>query len=282
MMKKLVIIALLSLTFTFVSFSQEVKLDIKDTTWYALTTHDGVEYIGQIIERNEREIYIKKQNGEGLYIPSYIIKSVEAISVERFKEGEYLASNLHASRYFYTPSAFPIKKGDGYIQTIFGGVWQFQYGITDNFSLGIGTPIIGAPIWITPKYSFKLSDKFHAAIGTQLGSVGWLAGGWETLFGVGYGLVTYGNEHQNISLGAGYLGVRAPVDRFYVTDSNTWQGYWKKEVDKYGSTAFSIAGMKMVSKNMTLLFEAWALPWIDDLDPIFFGGPGLRLLAFSC
>jgi len=267
---------LFSFLIPFHANAQDLEQKSPDTTWYALVTHDGVEYIGQILDKNDREYHIRKQDGTGLYIPAYLIKTVEPIHTAQFKEGTYMASNPHASRYFYTPSAIPIKKGDGYIQTIFGAVWQFQYGITDHFSLGIGTPLIGAPIWITPKFSFKLADKIHFALGAQAGSIGWLNQSWKSVFGVEYGVFTFGDDQANLSLGAGYLGLRLIVENYY-WDAVTQQGYYLDEVEKYGSLAVSLAGMKRINNNMSLMMELWTIPSIEEDMALFFGGPGLRL-----
>ncbi len=243
-----------------------------------VVSYTNIEYIGVLKEQNARELLIVKEDGIELYIPAYVVKRVEAISDENSKNGQYLSGNPHSSRYFYTPSAFPIKKGDGYIQSIYAGVWQFQYGITDRFSIGIGTPIIGAPIWITPKYSFKLSDNVFGAIGAQAGSLGWISGNWNAPFGIGYGVLSFGDEQQNISVGAGYYGGTYFDEEFVVTDPITYDGYYKDVRKSIDGFALSLAGMKRIQKNMLVLGEFWYAPNVNNTGTLFFGGPGLRLM----
>ncbi|MCB0738564.1 MAG: hypothetical protein KDC92_13690 [Bacteroidetes bacterium] len=278
-MKKHLILALFALVSVLKVSAQTPPDGSQDTTLQVIITHNNVEYIGLLIEKNPHEILIKQQNGDLLYIPSYEVKTITPLSEHNFKKGEFISGNPHPSRYFYTPSAIPIKRGDGYIQTIYGGVWQFQYGLTDRFSLGIGTPIIGAPIWITPKWSFKLGENVWGALGAQAGSFGWLMEGkWDAVFGIGYGVITFGNEQQNLSIGAGYLGTRLPQSEFIIADSSNWTGYDREYVETNGGFAFSLGGMKRVQKNMLVIGELWALPSITDDVSLTFGGPGLRLM----
>lgn len=252
--------------------------DYDDSTVYVITTYDDVEFIGHIITKDAREVLLRKDNGDEVFIPTYVIRSIQPLTESLMRKGIYLSGNPHASRYFYTPSAFPIEKGDGYIQTIYGGIWQFQYGITPRFSIGIGTPIIGAPVWITPKYSFNLGRNVYGALGAQVGSLGWILGDWSAVAGVGYGVLTFGSQQSNFSIGMGVLGSRIPSDEFVVTDSLNWTGYDRTVITQRSSLAFSLGGMKHLQKNMLVIGEFWALPNIDGNFSLYFGGPGLRMM----
>jgi hypothetical protein len=266
-------------------WAQAAQAQTRDTnTMMLITTHAGVEYTGRVILKNAREVYVALDNGDRLYIPTYQIASI-VMQSDALKTGHLLADNPHASRYFYTPSALPIKRGDGYVQSIYGAVWQFQYGMTDRFSIGIGTPLIGAPIWITPKYSMQLGDKTWAAIGAQMGSLGWIQSEWGALLGIGYAVVTRGDQSGNLSFGVGYYGARIPDHRFIITDSTNWTGYEEKVYDYNAGLAFSLCGMKQLRDNMFVIGEFWLAPQVgawgnnppQDKAGLFFGGPGLRV-----
>ncbi|MEJ7661988.1 MAG: hypothetical protein WKG07_21650 [Hymenobacter sp.] len=82
-----------------------------------------------------------------------------------------------------------------------------NYGVTDNFSVGLLAPVIpvvGVPfVVVTPKVSVPVSDKLHLGVGVLYGfATG--AGGGSGSAGVGYGLATYGSADTNVTLGVGY------------------------------------------------------------------------------
>lgn len=250
-----------------------------------ITTYGGVEYTGRVIQKNAREVYVALVSGGRLYIPAYQIKTMTSLYDASPNKEHAFMDNPHASRYFYTPSALPIRRGDGYVQSIYGAVWQFQYGMTDRFSIGIGTPLIGAPIWITPKYSMKLGEKTWAAVGAQAGSLGWIQSEWGALLGIGYAVVTHGDQSGNISFGVGYYGARIPETRWVYTDTVNWTGYKEKVYNYNSGLAFSLCGMKQLRDNMFVIGEFWLAPQVgawgnnppQEKIGLFFGGPGLRV-----
>jgi hypothetical protein len=108
----------------------------------------------------------------------------------------------HDSRYFFAPSARPLKKGELYYNTIYFLIHDVQYGITDRFSFGMGTTIIGFPFYFTTKYAFPINDKSYFAIGDLL-----ILGTYGADF-VGnllFASYTYGGSKSNITLGGGLL-----------------------------------------------------------------------------
>ena len=80
------------------------------------------------------------------------------------KNGEYWFPNLHDSRYFFSPSAFGLAQGEGYYGHSYWMIWQAQYGITDELSLGAGTTLWGFPSTLNAKYSFNIKEDINAEI----------------------------------------------------------------------------------------------------------------------
>ena len=107
--------------------------------------------------------------------------------------------SLQATRYFFAPSALPLKQGEGYgtFSAITGG--NLSYGVSDNAILGLSATWLGAGI--SAKQSFRLNDNTHASIG----------GMFQLSFGSGeptmfpFANVTKGDENLNVTLGVGYL-----------------------------------------------------------------------------
>jgi hypothetical protein len=111
-------------------------------------------------------------------------------------------TNEHDSRYFFAPSAYNLKKGELYYNTVYFLLHDIQYGVHDRFSVGIGTTIIGLPIYITPKISIPLGKRSAIAVGDLL-----LFGtyGTNAMGNLAYGIFSTGGPDGNISLGAGHL-----------------------------------------------------------------------------
>jgi hypothetical protein len=108
----------------------------------------------------------------------------------------------HSSRYFFSPSSLNIKKGEFYYNSLYFIVHDVQYGISDQFSVGMGTTIFGFPFYITPKISIPVNERNSFAIGDML-----ILGTWGANFtgNLLYGTWTTGNIHNNFTMGGGYL-----------------------------------------------------------------------------
>jgi len=100
--------------------------------------NDGTDLIGVIQSQDMREVTIRLTDGRTVIIPSYTIKKIAPIERNQKVGDNIYYPNPHPSRYLYTPTAYPIKKGEGYFQSVYFLSLQFQYGITDNFSAGVG------------------------------------------------------------------------------------------------------------------------------------------------
>jgi hypothetical protein len=110
----------------------------------------------------------------------------------------------HKSRYFFSPSAYNLEKGELYYNTLYFLVHDLQYGITDQFSMGMGTTIIGFPFYVTPKFTMPLNQKSAMALGDML-----IVGTYGTRFTGNLLYLTYtrGNAYSNFTVGAGFLTV---------------------------------------------------------------------------
>jgi hypothetical protein len=108
----------------------------------------------------------------------------------------------HRTRYFFAPSSFNLQEGELYYNSIYFFVHDVQYGISDQFSLGMGTTIIGFPFYLTPKITIPYSDNCRFAIGDIM-----MLGTWNSDFfgNLLYFTYTQGDEKNNVTLGGGYL-----------------------------------------------------------------------------
>ncbi len=190
---------------------------------------------------------------------------------------------FHDSRYFFAPSARNLKKGELYYNAVYFLLHDIQYGLSDNFSIGIGTSVIGLPVYLTPKLSLPLGEKSTLALGDLL-MVGTY--GTEAIGNLAYGVYTYGGADGNVSLGAGHLYTnenqltgqtsslvsnfsamaRISPYIFYLTENyvmsanfnrEAWTGNNYTEFVQRNTFWYGIMGIRIVSKNRD--FVSWQI-----------------------
>jgi hypothetical protein len=220
-------------------------------TLYLVTKFDGAEFLGNILSYDAHELLIKTEKIGDVYIPKHEIKSIKEVNPKYYKE--FSGEELFATRYFITTNGLPIKKGDNYIQwNIYGP--DFQFGIADNFGIGIMTSWAAIPIIANAKYSIPLSEKTNIALGALLGTGSWA---FPDFGGVlPFASFTYGNRKNNITISAGYGAL------FYsTTNSNPMTFIEYKDYFTEGRVLLSIAGMAKLSPKFSLVFDTFISPW---------------------
>lgn len=180
------------------------------TTVYRIETNDGNEYIGTIHSRNTEVIVLKTFRLGLITLRVSDIVSIETILKDRIKGNQHWFDNVQATRYFFQPNGYGLKKGEAYYQNIWVLFNQVSYGFTDHFSVGLGTiPTFlfsgsadGIPFWLTPKLSIPLvDDRVNLGIGVFYANA---FGAGEEGIGIAYGLSTFGTKDKNLTLGIGY------------------------------------------------------------------------------
>ncbi len=225
--------------------------DSPDTT-YIITTNDGGEFIGRILSDDGREVVITTSKQGKIILPKYVIKSMEVVSKSNYVGNMAVVPNPHPSRYVFAPSAFALKKGEGYVNAFYFFIWQAQYGITDNFSLGLTTSWLLAPTFLNAKYTIPVDENLTFAIGGQVGKL-YITD--ENSVALGFGTLTYGNTEANISVNMGY-GAYANSGMFIATASAN----------------------KRLGKSASFMAEFWYCQ-PNNSQPFMMGGPALRLYS---
>jgi len=213
-----------------------------------IETTDGNEFIGTISSEDSEKLVLKTENLGEITILRADIKTQINVDEEQIKDGILWFENPQATRYFWAPNAYGLKKGEGYYQNIYVFWNQVSYGITDYITIGGGiipTFLFGAatPVFLTPKVSIPVvKDKFNIGGGMLLGTVlGDVSD--DISFGIAYGLSTFGSRDSNISisLGYGYAG-----------------GDWAN------SPLINVSGMKRTSKRFYILSENYYIKANDE------------------
>lgn len=213
---------------------------------------DGSVYKGLLIEQAGRFLLLRDTvNGLDTRISMDSVKEVKYLRLDGSIDYNY---NLQASRYFFGPNAFSIKRGEGYYQNNWVLLNQVSVGMTDNFTVGIATvPLFlfdlsaPTPVALTPKFTIPIkSGKLQMAVGGIYGTV--LGIDYNNIFGITYGALTLGDRNANINLSVGF----GMLDR-------EW----------FSRPTVSLSAMTRMSHNFYLITENY---YISDLLILSFGG----------
>ncbi len=212
---------------------------------------DGNILRGNIIKQNASFVIFKSDLTGEISIPQE--KILEIKYFDSHKTGNQRVNINLASRYFFSPSAINMKKGDGYYQNTWFSLSTFNYAFTDYFTLGGGfelfTLLFGTPlIMITPKFSIPISDNFHVGAGYMfIGMVG--TNGAHSFANIAYGNFTLGNEDLNFSMNAG------------------------TNIEYPGKPVLTLNAFAKVSPKFGFMTENWLLPSADNYYSVYsFGG----------
>jgi len=208
-------------------------------TEWRVETKDGNIYFGKIVDQDQETLTLETSSIGTITISLSEIRSISEGRDEPVGPTLGLSYNLQSGRYFFSPNGYGLKKGEGYYQNVLILLNQASVGLTDNFSMGIGTvPLFffgggATPFWITPKVHFPLKrDKINIGAGGLFGSVIGDGG----LFGIAYGTLTLGSRDSNLSAGLGY----GLIDGEFTT-----------------SPLFNISGMQRLGPKGYLMLESF-------------------------
>lgn len=208
---------------------------------WVVETKDGSVIQGVYLGQSDAGIRLLTDSAGEIVIPMSELKSFRILDERNFRNGEYWFENPNATRYLFSPSAYSLRKGEVYYQNTYLVINSLNYGVTDRFTIGAGFELIstfsGEPIFfITPKYSFPISENWNAGAGILYanGAIEDFSG-----LGIGYGIITYGNKDNNATLGVGF-------------------GYVDEEVT--GKPVFTLSGMRRIGRKSALVTENWVVP----------------------
>lgn len=262
-MKQLILVAFASICFFSISNTlqaQNDSIDYVQSKLYFIRTHDDIEFIGKILNKDEREVLIETEKGEKIAIPRYKVAEIKEVKSDEYsRAGFYIPEEVFHTRYVLSTNGMALEQGDSYvIWNLFGP--DFQFGIGKNLSLGLITTWIGAPVLATLKYSIKISDQSSFGAGILAGSGVWVPDFYVVL---PFGALTLGNKRNNITFSGGYgtIGSNDVVSQ---------------------NTLFSLAMMARLGKNASFVFDSFIVPYNEDFDnTIALVVPALRIQTSS-
>jgi len=207
------------------------------TTYVNVALKNGNSVSGQLLHKSDAEVSILTTDLGTVMLPWSAIESVNVIS----KQEIHQFANPQPTRYFFAPSAIPLKKGDKYYQNAYFLLNSIQAGLSDHFSIGGGV-FVPFALFITPKIGYQVAPKVHMGGGVLFATS--LIRDFN--FGVGtvYGSFTYGTNEHNFTVNAGLGGVN---------EGSGGNHQWKFA----SKPMFTLSGMTRISKRVLLMTENW-------------------------
>lgn len=230
MKKCIVLLFLFALMACAASAQQNTATGTSTNKIYRVELKDGMVFNGQVISSDSLEMVFRTMAvSEFKVLRTAIVKMNELKEVNTIQQSDLLPSdnsgetairknkpvyeggNPFPMQYFFGNSAFQLQQGQAYYQNTYVFLNTVQYGVSNYFSLGLGTELISMiarefpMIYLTPKLGFSISKDF------ALGAGGTIVFGGEPfdrrIFGMGYAMATFGSRNNNItvSLGTGNL-----------------------------------------------------------------------------
>ena len=254
------------------------SLKTADTTisYVVVELENNTSITGKKVSDDGREIGIMTVDKGLILIPKYQIRTITVSATMPSVGGKKVFPNPHPSRYLYSPSGIPLKKGDGYIQAIYLVAYQGQYALTDHFSIGITSTLWASPFLVNVKYTNTLhksadgKKNVYLATGIQAGSLTYIDP--RTYFGIGYAGLTFGNPESNVTVNGGFLGESSI---WYYNQYDPLTGRWTGDEGRENEflPAISLSWNQRVSSNASFMGEVWLV------GNTIVGGPGMRFYS---
>lgn len=234
-----------NLAFSQIGF-QDYEFD--STKTYKITCINGSFIVGTFEEKKEDLCFFKTIDSSILSCPVSEIAAIKVLEESSIPKPKIWAPYPHASNYFLGPSAIPQGKKSAYYKYSLYTYHMANFGITDHFSVMIGSNNFSfgtepSHILIFPNSGFKLHEYVHAGIGYLFINRPResISLGYEINWKLFYGMVTLGSSENNITLGLGYDRRSPPTE------------------DILQKPFISLSGMVRVSNKVALISENWII-----------------------
>lgn len=93
---------------------------------------NNTRHTGNVISATDEELELRTDSGR-IFIELSSIRSIRELDLNRRSTSWF--ENPNTSRLFFSPTARPLNKGDGYYQNIYVFFNNLAYAVTDNIAL---------------------------------------------------------------------------------------------------------------------------------------------------
>ncbi|MEO8335033.1 MAG: hypothetical protein ABI664_08675 [bacterium] len=238
---------------------------------------DGSALNGRVVEVTPTSVRFVSSIGETM-IPRTSIMSVRLVALTSVHDGQVWPEDPSRTRLFFAPTGRMLRPSETYFADAYVFFPSVQVGVTNQFTIGGGMSIFpGVGLdeqiyYLTPKVGLYASPNVNVAVGALVAGAGLISD--ETPVGIGYGVVTLGDDNTNVTVGTGF-------------------GFSRGNTSSTG--VLMIGGSNRVSKNFALVSENYLTTERDAsvlasggvrfmsehiaVDLALFGGKGINALV---
>ncbi|MFD2721880.1 hypothetical protein ACFST9_24400 [Hymenobacter monticola] len=207
---------------------------------YSVELKSGNSFVGVLRTAGPQEMEFETKDLGTVRVQRANLRDLVLLTDGQSRRGYDYVGN--GNRLFFGPTARNLRRGEGYVQDIDIFLLSANYGITDNFSMGVIAsfiPGLGSYnlVGLTPKVSFGAKDNLRFGAGAMVVFVsGYTAG-------VTYANATVGSADHNLTGGVGF-------------------GF--SGSGGFGSTpVFMLGGATRVSRRIFLMNESYLVRYTD-------------------
>ena len=206
-------------------------------------TKDGGMHIGRIVAIGVNSVQIETNHGK-VEIPIQAIEKVRRVPESSMQNGKYWYPDLNTTRLFITTTAQMMERGQGYYSNRYLFFSMLAYGVTDNFSIGVGgltlpVDIEDIPFYVTPKLGLLNQESLDLALGALIMRV---PGGDDDddgfSTGILYGVGTFGGP-EGLTAGLGW-------------------GFVEDEISN--RPVIVLGGKRRWTRRLSVVVESWHFP----------------------
>ncbi|HET7322529.1 MAG TPA: hypothetical protein VFI96_08560 [Longimicrobiaceae bacterium] len=183
-------------------------------TLYEIELQDGESYVGRIVASAGDTLTLRTAAGATIRFPTSRIASVHPAR-GRVVHGEFWREDPNATRLFFSPTGRSLARGEGYVGVLEVFVPYVGLGFSDRVMISGGSPFYLVPwtdglvpVYFQPQLQVVARQDLAAAVGTV---AMYLPddGGDDEIFGVAYGVASYGTPDNSVTGGLGWGYVRS-------------------------------------------------------------------------
>ncbi len=209
----------------------EISNLLPDTSQvYLVNLNDNMELYGVISDMKEDIIVFQSEKYGEIQFDAAEVNWVEPVLLSGTRYSKKY--NKNADHYFMLPSAFQLKKRDGYIRSTYLLYNSFSYGLTDNVSVSGGVDLLhlmtsvagkndfGNLYYVSVKGSMKISDQLRLGIGAYKMRI------YKFDYTMPMASMTLGNRNSHVTLSYGQN-----IQNMTTTNSNMYMVGAQKRIN---------------------------------------------------
>ncbi len=168
---------------------------------------DGSVLNGRVVEVTATTVKFVSSIGETTIARSAIV-AVRQVAQTSVHDGQVWPEDPSRTRLFFAPTGRMLRTSETYFADAYVFFPSVQVGVTNQFTIGGGMslfPGVGLDeqiYYLTPKVGLYSSDNVNVAVGALVAGAKVISD--ETPAGIGYGVVTLGDENTSATVGAGF------------------------------------------------------------------------------